>query len=213
MSLRSRRIQYHATSLQREQLQPEPYLQWHHWYDDAVKANIVEPNAMTFATAANATPDARIVLVRSVDEAGLVFFTNYDSTKSRQLLANPRVAATFGWLDLHRQVRVRGVASKVSDQESDDYFASRPRDSQIGAWASPQSTEITDRSVLETAIVGVEKHFDGQNVTRPPHWGGWRIQPSEWEFWQGQPDRLHDRFLYRRQPAPANGWTITRLAP
>jgi pyridoxamine 5'-phosphate oxidase len=152
------------------------------------------------------------VLVRTVDEGGLVFFTNYHSAKSRQFDAAPAASAVFSWLDLHRQVRLRATVERVSAAESDAYFASRPRASQLGAWASPQSEEIADRSVLEERVIAFDERFADHDVPRPPHWGGWRLVPFEWEFWQGRPSRLHDRLRYRRAGVDAP-WTITRLAP
>jgi pyridoxamine 5'-phosphate oxidase len=168
---------------------------------------------MTVASVdADGVPDARIVLVRTVDDDGLVFFTNYESAKSRQFDARPGASAVFSWLDLHRQVRLRATVQRVSEAESDAYFASRPRASQLGAWASPQSEEIADRSVLEEQVIAFDERFADQPVPRPPHWGGWRLVPFEWEFWQGRPSRLHDRLRYRRDGVDAP-WTITRLAP
>jgi pyridoxamine 5'-phosphate oxidase len=155
-------------------------------------------------------PDARTVLVRGADEHGFTFFTNYESAKSHQLSARPVAAATFVWLDLHRQVRVRGSVERVADPVSDEYFSSRPRDSQLGAWASPQSAELRDRGELESLVVEAARRFDGGDVPRPAHWGGWRVVPHEFEFWQGRPSRLHDRIRYRRD---GEVWAITRLAP
>ena len=192
---------------------PNPVAQWHRWHGEASEGGVAEPNAMTVATVdADGVPDARIVLVRTVDEGGLVFFTNYESAKSRQLDAVPAASAVFSWLDLHRQVRLRATVERVSDAESDAYFASRPRASQLGAWASPQSDEIADRSVLEERVIAFDERFADHTVPRPPHWGGWRLVPFEWEFWQGRPSRLHDRLRYRRDGVDAP-WTIARLAP
>jgi pyridoxamine 5'-phosphate oxidase len=158
-------------------------------------------------------PDSRIVLARGVDDTGIVFYTNYASEKSEQLQNNPVASAVFGWLDLHRQVRLRGNVIQVPQQQSDEYFASRPRDSQLGAWASPQSQVISDRSVLTERLEQFRKQFDGSDVPRPPSWGGWLIAPTMFEFWQGRPSRLHDRFRYSRPNASDTAWTIERLAP
>jgi pyridoxamine 5'-phosphate oxidase len=156
-------------------------------------------------------PDSRILLVRGADERGFAFFTNYESPKSRQLTAHPAASMVFSWLDLHRQVRVRGRVEHVPAAESDAYFDSRPRGNQLGAWASPQSRVIADRDELERRVIVADEEFADLDVPRPEHWGGWRLVPTEWEFWQGRPSRLHDRLRYR--PADTGGWAIERLAP
>jgi pyridoxamine 5'-phosphate oxidase len=210
--LRERRVQYETAGLDVADLDPDPIVQWHRWHADALAAGVAEPNAMTLATVdADGRPDARIVLVRSADDRGLSFFTNYHSAKSRQLDERPVASAVFSWLDLHRQVRVRGSVERVDASESDDYFASRPRESQLGAWASPQSDEIADRGELDRLVADVAARFEGVEVPRPPHWGGWRLVHDELEFWQGRPSRLHDRIRYRRGDGPT--WIIERLAP
>ncbi len=210
-SLRDRRVQYETAGLDVDDLAPTPIGQWHVWHAEALAAGVAEPNAMTLSSVdSDGSPDARIVLVRGADETGFTFFTNLESAKSRQLQADPRASAVFGWLDLHRQVRVRGTVEPVSDHDSDEYFAERPRGSQIGAWSSPQSEVITDRAMLEATVAEMTARFEGDVVPRPPHWGGWRMLPYEFEFWQGRPSRLHDRLRYQL----ADGaWTIERLAP
>lgn len=211
MSLRDRRVQYETAGLDLVDLATTPIQQWHRWYDDAVEAGVAEPNAMTVSSNdAEGQPDARVVLAREVNDEGIVFYTNYESAKGVQLAGAPFASAVFAWLDLHRQVRVRGEIEVVSSEESDAYFASRPRESQIGAWASAQSQVITGREELEAAVVEMTQRFMGGDVPRPPHWGGLRIVPSTVEFWQGRPSRLHDRFRYAWA---GTQWSISRLAP
>jgi pyridoxamine 5'-phosphate oxidase len=209
-----RRVQYETEGLDVADVAADPIEQWQRWYEDASSAGVREPNAMVLATAsALGEPDARYVLIRGIDADGFVFHTNYTSPKSRHLDENPRAAGVFTWIDLHRQVRVRGPVSRVSDAESDAYFPSRPRDSQVGAWASPQSDVLGGRAALDARIAEVAARFDGRAVPRPEFWGGWRLGVEEMEFWQGRPSRLHDRVRYRRDPATPSTWLIERLAP
>lgn len=211
MSIRHRRVQYETAGLDVGDLSESPVEQWHRWYEDAESAGLPEPHAMVLSTVdTQGAPDSRVVLARGVDELGITFFGNYDSAKGQQLSVTDAASAVFPWLALHRQVRVRGSVRRVSEDDSDDYFSSRPRESQLGAWASPQSQVIADRSELDALLVEVSRRFDGRDVPRPPHWGGWLLVPVVFEFWQGRPSRLHDRLVYRRD---GSTWSISRLAP
>lgn len=210
MSL-DRRIDYETHGFDAAEADVDPLRQWRLWFDQAVEAECVEPNAFVLSTIGDdGIPDSRNVLARGADEQGIVFFTNYTSAKSQHLIARPVASAVFSWLAVHRQVKLRGRVERVSAEESDAYFASRPRNSQIGAWASPQSRVIADRSELEALVSSVEARFEGADIPRPEHWGGWRIVPETVEFWQGRPSRLHDRIRYRRL---TQEWVIERLAP
>lgn len=189
-----------------------PFGQFATWMTDALDAGLAFPNAMTLATASpDGGPSARTVLLKGFDDRGFVFFSNYESTKGRQLASNPRAALVFYWFELERQVRITGRVDRVSEAESDEYFASRPPGSRIGAWASRQSEVIADRSALEQAASEVRSRFPDGDIPRPPHWGGYRLLPEEVEFWQGRADRLHDRLRYRRDLEGA--WLLERLSP
>ena len=189
----------------------DPIKQFQAWFDDAIAAKLPLPEAMTLATAtADGKPSARMVLLKQVDDDGFVFFTNYNSAKAEQLDANPYAALVFYWSRLDRQVRVEGSVVRTSAQESCDYFKTRPRESQIGAWASPQSEVISGREVLEQRAKALEEVYLDRGVDCPEHWGGYRLRPERIEFWKSRIGRLHDRILYERV---SDGWTITRLAP
>ncbi|MGB3619306.1 MAG: pyridoxamine 5'-phosphate oxidase [Catalinimonas sp.] len=205
------RKEYTSRALERSDLADDPLQQFDRWLQEAVAAEVPEPTAMTLATVdAAGQPSARIVLLKGVQEGGFTFYTNYQSRKGRELLNHPKAALVFFWPELERQVRVNGSVSEVPAEESDAYFASRPRGSRIGAWTSPQSEMIADRSVLEQRAQEITAKYEGRPVPRPPHWGGFRLLPHSLEFWQGRPSRLHDRFLFSRHLAV---WNIKRLAP
>jgi pyridoxamine 5'-phosphate oxidase len=195
-----------------EQGDPSPFKQFELWFNQALAADLLEPNAMTLATVTSeGKPDARIVLLKGFDDRGFVFYTNYRSHKGQELAVNPHAALVFLWGDLERQVRVVGRVEKATDLEADTYFQSRPLGSRLGAWASTQSEVIANREFLEARMAALEKEYEGKKIPRPDHWGGFRVVPTELEFWQGRPSRLHDRLRYRLQE---NGvWEIDRLAP
>jgi pyridoxamine 5'-phosphate oxidase len=196
--------------LRREDLGPDPIAQFRAWFAVAER-EVPLHESMTLATAdASGDPDARMVLLKGVDQRGFRFFTNSDSTKGRQLEQRPRAALILYWRELDRQVRVRGAVEPLDAGESDAYFATRPPESQLGAWASPQSEPLADRAELDARLAEVEERFGDGEVSRPPHWGGYLVRPSRIEFWQGQVGRLHDRFVYVREDG---GWRIERLAP
>ena len=199
--------------LEREDLLDDPVAQLRTWLGDAEAAGVPLPNAMGLATAgAEGRPSVRQVLLRGVDERGLVFFTNYESRKGRELAANPYAGLVFLWKELDRQVTVRGAVEPMTAEESDEYFATRPRDAQLGAWASRQSSVLGDRSQLDAAVAAAVRRFP-IDVPRPPYWGGYRVEPEEFEFWQGRRHRLHDRFRYSRTDDRSSGWRIERLSP
>ncbi|MGK3272358.1 pyridoxamine 5'-phosphate oxidase [Comamonas kerstersii] len=204
------RKSYERAELNETASHADPLQQFDQWLQEAIKAEIAEPNAMTVATVgSNMRPSTRVVLIKGYDERGIVWYTNYDSRKGKELAGNPFAALQFHWVDLERVVRIEGRVERVSAQESDAYFNSRPLDSRIGAWASPQSQVISSRSVLVTNAAKYGAQFL-LNPPRPPHWGGFRLVPDRWEFWQGRKSRLHDRLRYELRN---NEWVRERLAP
>ena len=206
------RKDYQKQSLNETDVDKNPIRQFDKWWQDAIHSQIDEVNAMTVATAsADGIPSARISLLKGFDEQGFVFFTNYNSYKGQQLAENPRACLVFFWKELERQVRITGIVEKVSAEESDTYFNSRPEGSRIGAWVSPQSQVIENREWLDTKQEEYTKKFSQEALTRPPHWGGYRVKPITIEFWQGRSSRLHDRIQYTLQEDGT--WAIERLAP
>jgi pyridoxamine 5'-phosphate oxidase len=207
----SLRKEYTSAGLDKADVDPDPIVQFHEWFENAVEADLHEPNAMILATAtADGKPSARTVLLKGYDERGFVFYTNYEGRKAVELESNPRAALVFYWGELVRQVRVEGTVSRVSVEESDEYFASRPRGSRLGAWASEQSRVVDGRRTLEQKLHSLQAEYENREVPRPPFWGGYRVEPEAIEFWQGREDRLHDRLVYRREDG---AWRIERLQP
>lgn len=206
------RREYGQGELTRKDLNADPILQFDSWFKQAQQSDIKDPSAMSLATAdASGEVSIRTVLLKIYDQQGFVFFTNYESAKARQISENPKVALLFPWLNLDRQVKIRGIAHRISTQESIKYFLTRPRGSQLGAWVSQQSSVISSRAFLLAKLNEIKQRFADGDITLPEFWGGYRIVPESIEFWQGQPDRLHDRFRYQRQSD--NSWEIERLAP
>jgi pyridoxamine 5'-phosphate oxidase len=206
------REDYRLKSLDFTDVHPHPFPQFETWFQEARDAQILEPNAMVLATVADGKPSARVVLLKGLTTEGFVFFTNYTSRKGMELADNPHAALCFNWLDLQRQVRIEGVIEKISEADSDAYFNSRPFGSRIGAWASPQSQIIPNRSILEENLVEYTKKYQNtEGVPRPSHWGGYVLLPTLIEFWQGRSSRLHDRICYTKKEN--EGWEMVRLAP
>lgn len=206
------RKEYKLETLNEKDVASTPLLQFSNWWDEAIKSDIYEVNAMTLATVKkDGTPAARIVLLKGFDERGFVFYTNYNSNKGKELDESKKCCLVFFWKELERQVRITGSVERVSEKESDEYFNSRPEGSKIGAWSSPQSLPIYNREIIEENVARFEQQFNNQSIPRPPHWGGYIVKPTEIEFWQGRPSRLHDRILYTLQED--NNWKIERLAP
>lgn len=210
-SIADLRLTYTRQQLLETEVAPNPFNQFQTWFDQAIAADILEPNAMTLASATQAgIPSARIVLLKGVDERGFVFYTNYESRKGQELIDNPHASLVFWWGILERQVRIEGRVEKISDEETISYFHSRPIGSQLGAWASNQSRVVANREELEHRLDALTQQYENQEIPRPPHWGGFRVIPHAIEFWQGRPNRLHDRLLYRLEH---DTWIIERLAP
>lgn len=212
--LAAERVDYVGDHLLESAVSQDPYALFREWLDEAFAArdrgDLAEPTAMVVATSTDGRPSARTMLLKDLRDDGFTFFTNYDSRKSAELTANPGVALHFGWHAIQRQIRVEGTAERVPRSESEAYFATRPRGSQVGAWASAQSSPVGTLADLQASYAAAAERFTGVDVPCPPHWGGYLVRPVEIEFWQGQPSRMHDRLVYRRHAA---GWTTTRLAP
>ena len=206
------RRDYAKETLDISSIEKNPILQFEKWFDEALRGEVLEPNAMTLSTVSDSgRPSARIVLLKGIEQGKFLFYTNYHSKKGKELESNPACALTFFWPELERQVRIDGTCDRVDTATSEKYFQSRPRESQVGAWASPQSSVISDRGLLEARVIEIEKKFNGQQTLPKPHqWGGFAVDTYEIEFWQGRPSRLHDRIVYCKVDEQ---WSTRRLAP
>lgn len=205
------RKEYTKLFLGKSELKNDPFVQFSTWFEEAKNAKIAEPNAMTLSTvSAKGRPSSRIVLLKGIEDHKFIFYTNYHSHKGKEMIVNPFVALNFFWPPLERQVRIEGKVEKADEAQSDEYFHSRPIGSQLGAWVSPQSETIENRQVIEDRKKYYEEKFKDGQIPRPPHWGGFRVIPDKFEYWQGRQNRLHDRFLYLKE---GDGWQIKRLAP
>jgi len=212
MTLADLRKDYSLAGLAEKDLARNPFRQFEKWFEEALAAKLPEPNAMVLSTAdRSGRPSSRTVLLRGVDGRGFVFYTSYEGRKGRELEVNPRASLVFPWIAMERQVIVEGPVAKVPPEESDAYFSSRPHPNQLSAWVSQQSAIIAGRAILEDGMKAVEMKYSGREVPRPPHWGGYRLDPETVEFWQGRRSRLHDRLRFRR--AKGGDWTVERLAP
>ena len=209
--LRDIRTNYQKFELNEETVNNDPILQLTAWLNDAIENQKADPTAMILSTIdREGNPESRVVLLKELKAEGLIFFTNYDSKKGQQITINPDVSVVFFWPELERQVRIKGKAEKISEEDSESYFLSRPLDSQLGAWASPQSQVIESRKVLDNNYAHFKQHFENQEIKKPPHWGGFLIRPEYFEFWQGRSNRLHDRIAFQKSN---EAWDIFRLAP
>ena len=212
MSIGSIRREYMRESLSEDDVAGDPFRQFDRWWEEALRSDIDEVNAMVLSTVSSGgRPSSRVVLLKGYDDRGFVFFTNYESRKGNEIGANPDVSLLFFWKELERQVRIEGSCSKVSEEESDAYFATRPEGSKVGAWASPQSRKVESRNLIEENLRAVSERFHGMALPRPPHWGGYRVSPRAFEFWQGRESRLHDRIHF--EIGIDGSWTVSRLAP
>lgn len=212
LKIRDLRQDYKSSFLLEKEVDTDPFKQFSKWFDNAISAKVLEPNAMTLATASKeGLPSARIVLLKDFNEYGFTFYTNFNSYKAQQLEKNPLAALIFFWGDLERQIRIEGVVEKINSTEAEGYFQSRPKGSQLGAWVSPQSEVIPDRSFLEKTLEELSEKYKNKEVPKPEHWGGYRVIPNAIEFWQGRSNRLHDRLLYTQNKDKS--WKLIRLAP